>query len=1156
MKTTRVRSSNRPFPVSTSRTIRTAGLLALLAGAASSQAAIFTFTPLCDNTWGTICNLAPGSCGVGGVLSRNNWAQTACNATPLFPGAADDVVFGVNGVLNNFVPNVRSVTINAGVSFALQNNMTTSNGFTNNGSVNTSGSGNTSYVGPFTNSGGATWVENSNTRFLAGVSFSNAGTLELQSIDLITNGGSNSYTNTGTLRKSGGSTASINVPVTNNGSIDVQAGGVLTIFSTTFTGSPTSTIAVAGGGAALNLSNYTLVGRINATGVGEINSSGTVTASGATIFNVASNLRISGNLNADAIPGSSFTNNNRVNTGGAGNLSYSGSITNAASGVWVENSNARQYTGCAFTNAGILELQTINLAANGGTNSITNSGTIRKTTGGTSTCNIALSNSGLIDVQAGTLDLNSLAYTGVGSGSVSVATGAACNFNTVTIGGTINFTGAGTLTSTGTLGVVGAASLNTTSAFRLLSNVTVNAGNSLTNRGLLSTSGAANLTYQGTLTNAATGTWIENSNNRFYTGASFVNNGIWELQSINLAANGGTNSLINNATMRKVGAVTATTDIPITNNATINVQGGTLNFNSTTYTAVPAANINVSSGATLNLNTMTLAGTVNCTGAGSFASTGTLTVSGNVTTTTTSPLQVLSNVTVNAGNSLTNQGLVSTSGAGNLTYVGPIVNGNNGTWIENSNNRFYTGASFVNNGIWELQSINLAANGGTNTLTNNATVRKTAAVVATTDIPFTNNAAFNVLDGTVNFNSTRYTGNGAAAFNISAPGTVNLNNMIIAGTLRATGNGAIGSGGTITASGNAIINTAQPFAMLGNIAAGGVGNSLTNAGSLSTSGAGNLTYVGAVTNTGTWVENSNNRFFTGMIFTNQGTLDVRSINFAANGGTNALNNSGTLLKTTPATFTTNLPLTNSGLIDVVEGTASISGPFTQSAPTARTLVRSGASITGSPLAFAGGRLEGRGSVGQAVTNSGATVAPGDSPSTSGTLTIGGTYTQDAAGTYEVSLFGRPNLPSDRILSNGNMSLAGALRVVITPPFLPKIGDVYEIARTNNTRTGVFSSVQVIGPSAVTVSVSYTPTTVLLTITGTECGSIDFNNDGSFFDPQDIDAFLSVFSEGPCVPGTATCNDIDFNNDAALFDPCDIDSFLIVFSEGPCTLCGV
>jgi hypothetical protein len=74
--------------------------------------------------------------------------------------------------------------------------------------------------------------------------------------------------------------------------------------------------------------------------------------------------------------------------------------------------------------------------------------------------------------------------------------------------------------------------------------------------------------------------------------------------------------------------------------------------------------------------------------------------------------------------------------------------------------------------------------------------------------------------------------------------------------------------------------------------------------------------------------------------------------------------------------------------------------------------------------------------------------------------------------------------------------------------------------------------------------------------GPVCNDIDVNNDGSSFDPTDIDAFLSVFSEGPCVPDTATCDSIDFNNDASLFDPCDIDAFLLVFSEGPCTLCGV
>ncbi len=73
--------------------------------------------------------------------------------------------------------------------------------------------------------------------------------------------------------------------------------------------------------------------------------------------------------------------------------------------------------------------------------------------------------------------------------------------------------------------------------------------------------------------------------------------------------------------------------------------------------------------------------------------------------------------------------------------------------------------------------------------------------------------------------------------------------------------------------------------------------------------------------------------------------------------------------------------------------------------------------------------------------------------------------------------------------------------------------------------------------------------------GLTCDDIDFNNDGASFDPQDIEAYLSVFSEGPCVPNTATCGDIDFNNDGAMFDPCDIAAFLQVFSEGPCSYCG-
>jgi hypothetical protein len=82
-----------------------------------------------------------------------------------------------------------------------------------------------------------------------------------------------------------------------------------------------------------------------------------------------------------------------------------------------------------------------------------------------------------------------------------------------------------------------------------------------------------------------------------------------------------------------------------------------------------------------------------------------------------------------------------------------------------------------------------------------------------------------------------------------------------------------------------------------------------------------------------------------------------------------------------------------------------------------------------------------------------------------------------------------------------------------------------------------------------------PSLLLISLDDTTCDSIDFNNDGAQFDPADIDAFFSVFSEGPCVPSTADCNDVDFNNDGSIFDPCDFDSFLTAFGEGACTLCG-
>lgn len=63
--------------------------------------------------------------------------------------------------------------------------------------------------------------------------------------------------------------------------------------------------------------------------------------------------------------------------------------------------------------------------------------------------------------------------------------------------------------------------------------------------------------------------------------------------------------------------------------------------------------------------------------------------------------------------------------------------------------------------------------------------------------------------------------------------------------------------------------------------------------------------------------------------------------------------------------------------------------------------------------------------------------------------------------------------------------------------------------------------------------------------------VDFNNDSSSFDPQDIDAFLSVYEEGPCVPETATCDSVDFNGDGSFYDPADIVAFMAAYSSGEC-----
>jgi hypothetical protein len=233
-------------------------------------------------------------------------------------------------------------------------------------------------------------------------------------------------------------------------------------------------------------------------------------------------------------------------------------------------------------------------------------------------------------------------------------------------------------------------------------------------------------------------------------------------------------------------------------------------------------------------------------------------------------------------------------------------------------------------------------------------------------------------------------------------------------------------------------------------------------------------------------------------------------------------------------------------------------------PGATLRVRKDASAIINNSLFEGGTITGLGTLGGTATinlvTAAMTITPGDPGDEGGTLTLQGNLQLSNNDELNIELDARPGTPADtdRLNVSGQFQLNGAvLNVSLAPGFVPTLGDQYTIVNTNvlNPSQGTFGTINYDVPAGVTFSVSYFPGLVRLTVTGTTCDGIDINNDASSFDPQDIEAFLSVYGEGPCVPETATCSDIDFNNDGALFDPCDIDSFLLVFSEGPCTLCG-
>jgi hypothetical protein len=106
---------------------------------------------------------------------------------------------------------------------------------------------------------------------------------------------------------------------------------------------------------------------------------------------------------------------------------------------------------------------------------------------------------------------------------------------------------------------------------------------------------------------------------------------------------------------------------------------------------------------------------------------------------------------------------------------------------------------------------------------------------------------------------------------------------------------------------------------------------------------------------------------------------------------------------------------------------------------------------GGSVLMAAGTLSGSGGVAGDLENSGATLAPGNSP---GTFSVSGDYTQASDASLEIELGGvAASAQHDVLVVGGTASLAGALDVVLWQDFEPERGDyfsIFQFTSVNNT----------------------------------------------------------------------------------------------------------
>ena len=166
-----------------------------------------------------------------------------------------------------------------------------------------------------------------------------------------------------------------------------------------------------------------------------------------------------------------------------------------------------------------------------------------------------------------------------------------------------------------------------------------------------------------------------------------------------------------------------------------------------------------------------------------------------------------------------------------------------------------------------------------------------------------------------------------------------------------------------------------------------------------------------------------------------------------------LTNMGTLSVSTGSTLTLN----GSGGYTQTGGKATIDGVISATGM-ASFAGESLDLIGGGPINIGGGSVFGNGGNLVGNVSSGGTITPADSTTTTGIMTVTGSYTQNSNGTLNINIAGLQNAQFNRLTVTALATLGGTLQIQLLNGFVPSVGDTFEILSCGSGCAGAFSTV--------------------------------------------------------------------------------------------------